>query len=135
MTRAPARCGARPARASGWGAWGLALASACLSPALAQPADTPAPPAAAASAPMSIVGEWRGPFPDTKVLKLLDAQDGVACYFYVPSNVPSSTVCKSQDDCAIHYPSGIGTMSCVKVTERVAPSASQTTKAPKAPKR
>ena len=109
-----------------------------LSPSMAQPLPPvpPAPPAPAASAasapagspPMSVVGEWQGPFQQTKILKLMDAEDGVACYLYVPSNVPSNTVCSGQDACAIHYPSGIGSMSCVKVREagaapKVAPKA------------
>lgn len=99
----------------------LTLAVLCLSSAAqesrtAAAASTPAS-APAGSPPMAVVGEWQGPFQDTKVLKLLDAEDGVACYFYVPANVPSNTVCTGRDACAIHYPSGIGTMSCVKVRE------------------
>lgn len=70
--------------------------------------------------PLAIVGEWDGPFKDTKIVKLLDAEDGVACYLYIPRNVPSNTVCKAQDDCAIHYPGGIGSLSCVKSREPVA---------------
>lgn len=66
---------------------------------------------------MSIVGEWQGPFPGTKVVKLMDSADGVACYFYVPVSVPSSTVCNGQDACSVQYPSGVGTVSCVKVRE------------------
>lgn len=108
----------------------LGAAGLCLSPAMAQPLP-PAPVASAASAsapaaspPMAVIGEWQGPFQQTKILKLLDAEDGVACYLYVPSNVPSNTVCTGQDGCAIHYPSGIGTMSCVKVREpQAAPKA------------
>lgn len=96
-----------------------------LAPSMAQPQpmSQPAAPAAsaasaAASAPaMAVVGEWQGPFQQTKILKLVDAEDGVACYLYVPSNVPSNTVCTGQTPCAIHYPSGIGNMSCVKVRE------------------
>lgn len=112
----------------------LVLAAAWLcGPATAQQPRAPAVAASAAgatasapgtaasapvvSAPMAIVGEWQGPFQETKVLKLVDAEDGVACYFYLPSNVPSNTVCTGKDACAIHYPSGIGTMSCVKVRE------------------
>ncbi len=108
----------------------LALASVWLwlAPSTAQPLP-PAPAASAASAPagsppMAVVGEWQGPFQQTKILKLLDAADGVACYLYVPSNVPSNTVCTGQEPCAIHYPSGIGNMSCVKVREpQAAPKA------------
>jgi len=108
----------------------LALASVWLwlPPSTAQPLP-PAPAASAASAPagsppMAVVGEWQGPFQQTKILKLLDAEDGVACYLYVPSNVPSNTVCTGQEPCAIHYPSGIGNMSCVKVREpQAAPKA------------
>ncbi len=87
-------------------------------PAPAPAASTaPAAPASAASAPMAIVGEWQGPFPGTRVVKLLDAQDGVACYFYVPVSVPSNTVCHGNEACNVQYPSGVGTVSCVKVRE------------------
>lgn len=122
----------------------LALVSAWLwlSPSMAQPlpavaAALPASAASAASAPvvsppMSVIGEWQGPFQQTKILKLLDAEDGVACYLYVPSNVPSNTVCSGRDACAIHYPSGIGSMSCVKVRE---PRAAPKTAPKAAPKR
>lgn len=65
---------------------------------------------------MAIVGEWQGPFPGTRVVKLMDAQDGVACYFYAPVSVPSNQVCQG-DGCNVHYPSGVGTLSCVKVRE------------------
>ncbi|CAN7342344.1 hypothetical protein LJR039_001811 [Pseudorhodoferax sp. LjRoot39] len=90
-------------------------------PALAQ-TPVPAPAASAASAPaaspsMSIVGEWQGPFPGTKVVKLMDGADGVACYFYVPVSVPSNTVCNGNEGCNVQYPSGVGTVSCVKVRE------------------
>ncbi|KQP12786.1 hypothetical protein [Pseudorhodoferax sp. Leaf267] len=109
----------------------LAVAWGGLTLAMAQPA-APAAPASAASAaapagspPMAVVGEWQGPFQDTKILKLLDAEDGVACYLYVPTSVPSARVCTGQEPCAIHYPGGIGTVSCVKVREpaRAAPKA------------
>ncbi len=66
---------------------------------------------------MTIVGEWQGPFPGTKVVKLLDSEDGVACYFYAPASVPSNTVCAGDDGCRVQYPSGVGTLSCVKVRE------------------
>jgi hypothetical protein len=33
----------------------------------------------------------------------------------VPHNVPSTTSCSGHNDCATHYPSGVGSMSCVKV--------------------
>lgn len=114
----------------------LALAAGCLGVALAmaQPVSPAAPgvgssaPASAASAsagspPMAVVGEWQGPFQDTKILKLLDAEDGVACYVYVPASVPSNRVCTGQDACVIHYPSGIGSLSCVKVREAAVPKA------------
>ena len=105
-------------------------------PALAQ-APVPAPAASAASAPaasapMSIVGEWQGPFPGTKVVKLLDAEDGVACYFYVPVSVPSNTVCNGNEGCSVQYPSGVGAVSCVKVREAVkAPANAAAKSAPK----
>lgn len=98
----------------------FAMVWLCL-PVAAQPA-VPAPAASAASAPaasppMSVVGEWRGPFQGTKVVKLLDAEDGVACYFYMPVSVPSNRVCDAQGACSFQYPAGVGTVSCVKVRE------------------
>lgn len=85
-------------------------------------ATVPAPAASAASAPapsMAIVGEWQGPFPGTKVVKLLDAQDGVACYFYLPESVPTQRVCDGTGACSVQYPGGVGTVSCVKVRDGV----------------
>lgn len=103
-------------------------------PALAQ-APVPVPAASAASAPaasppMSIVGEWQGPFPGTKVVKLVDGADGVACYFYVPVSVPSNTVCNGNEGCTVQYPSGVGTLSCVKVREGDQPPPNAVTKPP-----
>lgn len=81
---------------------------------------------------MSVVGEWQGPFAGTKVVKLLDAKDGVACYFYVPVSVPSSRVCDAQGACNVQYPAGVGTVSCVKVRDGVPDKAAD--KAPDGPR-
>jgi hypothetical protein len=85
----------------------------------AKPAASAASAPAPVSAPMSVVGEWQGPFADTKVVKLLDAEDGVACYFYVPVSVPSKRVCDADGACTAQYPGGVGTVSCVKVRDGV----------------
>lgn len=85
----------------------------------AKPAASAASAPAPVSVPMSVVGEWLGPFADTKVVKLLDPEDGVACYFYVPVSVPSKRVCDANGACTAQYPGGVGTLSCVKVRDGV----------------
>lgn len=111
-----------------WRALVLALSLACNSVVAQLPVAAPAASAAAAPVPsqaMAVVGEWQGPFAGTKVVKLLDAEDGVACYFYVPASVPTNTVCNGgdRDACQLQYPSGVGSLSCVKVRDGNRPPA------------
>jgi hypothetical protein len=76
--------------------------------------NVPAPVSPAKS--LQIVREWDGPFAETKIFKVIDADDGVACYLYFPSHVPTSTVCSGKQ-CGLQYPAGIGSISCVKVKD------------------
>ena len=66
---------------------------------------------------MQELRSWNGPFDDTQIIKLADPEDGVICYLYIPKNVPTNNSCNSKG-CALVYPSGIGTISCIKLPEK-----------------
>ena len=59
--------------------------------------------------------EWEGPFRDTRVVKYVDNTDGVACYLFIPTNVQRTQACSVLGECRTQFPSGIGSISCVKV--------------------
>lgn len=63
------------------------------------------------------ITEWQGPFKETLIVKYADYSDGVACYLYIPKSVGSSLNC-GRGPCSTHFSGDIGSISCVKVTEK-----------------
>ena len=76
--------------------------------------------------PMEFVAIWDGPFADTRVVKVADPSEGVACYMMIPKSVPSERVCQGGgmlgEQCQNQYRASIGSISCVKVTDARPPT-------------
>jgi hypothetical protein len=69
--------------------------------------------------PIITKGSFSGPFQDTIISVFSDEANSTICYVYVPVNLETREVCKlglsnSKNGCSIVYPSGVGSISCVK---------------------